>query len=201
LNVDVPSNVTVSVDGVSQPSGSVSIGVALGQHNVTVPEFVNVTQSTRLRFDQWSDGYHSTLRTIDVRNSTTLQANYVTQNLLTLIGVEGNTTVPTWYDANSNATFSTTQNEPAPGLEGSLGMRLTFQGWYENGQLLTNSPTGTISMDKPHTLIAMWQLDYFVPATVTLGIIAAAMIAFLLVKRRNRTRTRRRASKGRRKRS
>lgn len=201
LTVVVPSDVAVSVDGVSQRPGSVSVGVALGHHNVMVPQLVNVTQSTRLRFDRWSDGYTLALRTVVVRNSTTLQADYVTQYLLTLIGVQGNVTVSTWYDADTNATFSTNQSEPIPGLLGALGVRTSFQGWYENGQLLTNSPTGTISMDKPHTLTALWQMDYSIPETIVLVIVAAAIIAFLLVQRRNRAPTRRSRSKRRRKRS
>jgi hypothetical protein len=199
LNVNVPSNVAVVVDGVPQPAGSATVGVALGQHNITVPRLVNVSESTRLRFDHWSDGYPSTLRSIVVTNSTTLQADYVTQNLLTLIGVQGNATVPTWYDADKNATFSTNQYAPTSGVLGTLGLRLSFQGWYENGQLLTNSRTGTISMNKPHTLTALWQLDYSIPAAIMLGIVAVVIIAYLLIQRRNRTPTARHGSKRRRK--
>jgi hypothetical protein len=201
LNVNVPSGVAVSVDGVSQPAGSVSIGVALGQHNITVPQLVNVSQSTRLRFEHWSDGYPSTSRIIVVTNSTTVKVDYVTQNLLTLIGVEGNATVPTWYDADNSATFSTNQYEPIPGLLGALGARLSFQGWYENGQVVTNSPTGTISMDEPHTLTALWQVDYSTPAVITLGVIAVVIMAFMLLRRRKRPSTRRGRSKRRRKRT
>jgi len=162
-----------------------------------VPQLVNVSQSTRLRFDHWSDGYPSPLRSILVTNPTTLQADYLTQNLLTLIGGQGNATVSSWYDANKNATFSAAQSEP---MSGALGVRLLFQGWYENGQLLTNSLAGTISMDKPHTLTALWRVDYSIPAAIMLGIIAVLIIAYLLVQRRNRTTTARRGSKRRRKR-
>jgi hypothetical protein len=201
LNVNVPSNVIVSVDGLSQPAGPVSMGVALGQHNITVPQLVNVTQYTRLRFDHWSDGYPSTLRTIVVTNSTTLQADYVTQNLLTLIGVQGNAAVSNWYDADNNATFSTNQYQSIPGLLGAFSARFSLQGWYENGQLLTSSPTGTISMDKPHTLTAVWQVDYSIPAAITLGIVAAVIIGFLLLRRKSRTPSIHSRSKRRRKRS
>lgn len=195
LEVIVPSNVTVSVDGAQQPAGPVSVSVGLGQHNVAVPQLVNVSQSTRMRFDHWSDGNPSTFRVFLVTNSTTLQADYVTQNLLTLIGVQGNATISSWYDADSNATFSTDQYEPVSGGLGALGLRLAFQGWFENAQLVTNSPAGTISMDKPHTLTAQYQVDYSTPAAIVLGILAVAIIAFLLIRRRNRTpSTRRRRS-------
>jgi len=185
LSVDVPSNVAVSVDGVLQPMGPASVGVALGSHVLTVPQLVNVTQFTRLRFDHWSDGNPSTNRTVDVTNSTTLQADYVTQNLLTLIGVQDNQTLSNWYDSDTNATFSTNQYEPMSGGLNALGLRLSFQGWYENGRLLTSSPTGSISMDNPHMLTAVWQVDYSTPAAiVVLTILVAALLAFLA--RRNK---------------
>jgi len=151
LKINVPLNVAVTVDGVLQPAGSVSVGVALGQHTVTVTQLVNLTQSTRLRFDHWSDGYQSTLRTIVVTDSATLQADYVTQNLLILIGVQDNSTVSRWYNAGSNATFSTTQYLPISASLGELSPRISLQGWFEDGQRLTSSPTGSISMDEPHT--------------------------------------------------
>jgi len=185
LSVDVPSNVAVSDDGVLQPVGPASVGVALGSHVLTVPQLVNVTQFTRLRFDHWSDGNPSTNRTVDVTNSTTLQADYVTQNLLTLIGVQDNQTLSNWYDSDTNATFSTNQYEPMSGGLNALGLRLSFQGWYENGRLLTSSPTGSISMDNPHMLTAVWQVDYSTPAAiVVLTILVAALLAFLA--RRNK---------------
>ena len=179
LKVNVPSIVAVSVDGVLQPVGSTSVEVALGEHNITVPPSVVVSNFTRLKFDHWADGYSSGFRTVVVTNSTTLQADYVTQNLLTLVGVQGKAVVSTWYDSNSNATFSTSRYEPAAGVVGELGGRLSFQGWYENGELLTDSPTGTISMDTPHTLTAVWHGDYSVPIVATLVILAAAAVTLL----------------------
>ena len=192
LNVTVPANVAVTVDGVSEPVGPVSVGVALGQHNLTVPQLVNITQFTRLRFDHWSDGNPSMIRTVDVTNSTTLQAFYVSQNLLTLIGVEGNTTISNWYDSDTNATFSTNDTAPMPGSLGDIGLTVSLKGWYENGTLLTTSPTGTISMDEPHSLTAVWQIDYSIPAEIAVATAAAVIILFLLNRRRRRSSARRR---------
>jgi len=202
LNVVVPSGIAISVDGVQQPAGPVSIGVALGQHNLTVPEFVQVSQFTRLRFDYWSDGYPAAFRQILITNNTSLEADYVTQNLLTIIDPTRNATTTTWYDADTNATFSTNQYEPATDTLGAIGVRLSFQGWYEGGQLLTNSATGTIAMGKPHTLTAVWQLDYSIPITVILVIVAAVTVLFFVLRRKNfsskgrssRSRTRRKRS-------
>jgi hypothetical protein len=183
LTVTVPSSVTVTVDGVQQPVGSVSVGVALGQHNVTVPMFVQVNETARLRFSRWSDGYPGAFRTLVVTNTTSLQAVYVTQYLLTLVGSQPNSTVTVWYDANTNATFSANQYRPVVGPLSSIGATVSFQGWYENGQLITTSTTGTILMDQPHTLTAVWQVSYFIPATVTVVIIALVLAVFLILHR------------------
>jgi len=201
LTVNVPAQVVVSVDGVQQPTGPVSVGVALGQHNITVPELVQVNQTTRLRFTQWSDGYPTTLRNIVVTNATGLQAVYVTQNLLTLIDVGQNATGAGWYDANTNATFSTNQYQPLTGMLATIGVRLEFRGWFENGQLLTSSPTGAIEMNGPHTLTAVWQMDYSIPGTIMFTAVAAVIIMLLALRRRKPTRPRRRRARARRKRS
>jgi len=186
LTIYAPPEVSVMIDGMLQPAGSVSLGVSLGSLNITLPQLVNVSQSTRLRFDHWSDGSLSPFRTITVTGNTSLKADYATQNMLTLINVQGNTTVANWYDANSNATFSTTQHQEASGMFAELAPRLVLQGWYEDGRLVTTSPSGVISMDKPHKLTAVWRTDFSEPWEVVLGILTVVIITILVVERRNR---------------
>ena len=198
LNVVVPASVVVSIDGVREAPGSASVGVAMGQHNITVPELVNVTASTRLRFDRWSDGYPTVVRDIVVMNDTTLKVVYVTQNLLTLVGVGENSSIA-WYDADTNATLSVNQNQPLTGVLGAIGGRLTFGGWYESGQLLSSSPTTSITMSKPHTVTAVWQVDYTIPTAVAFAAIAVVVLTFLALRGRNASRRRRRRTKPRRK--
>jgi hypothetical protein len=171
----------------------------MGQSNITVPQLVQLNESSRLIFDHWSDGYPTAARNIVITNTTTLQAIYVTQNLLTLVGLRANSTSE-WYDANTKTTFSANQYQPMSGPLAALGARLSFEGWYENGQLLTNSPTGTISMDEPHTLTAVWQVDYTIPA-VTIGIIIVAVVVIFLILRRKNVTTSRSRKRSRRKRS
>jgi hypothetical protein len=201
LTIDVPPDVVATINGVQQTTGPASVEVAMGQNNITVPQFVQLNESSRLSFDHWSDGYPTPARNIVITNTTTLQAIYATQNLLTLVGLQGNATGTGWYDANSTATFATSQYQPIVGSLGTLGARLSFQGWYENGQLLTNSPTGTISMNEPHTLTAVWQMDYTIPiVSATIVIIGAVAVIFLILRRGKLTTTRSR-KRSRRKRS
>lgn len=198
LNVVVPGPVVVSVDGVKQAPGPAAVGVALGQHNITVPALVQIDSTTRLRFDHWSDGSVGTIHTVLITGNASVEAAYITQHLLTIVEAGENATGAGWYDADTVATFSVNQYEPMTGPLGEIGAKSSFQGWYENGQLITNSPNGTISMDKPHTLTAVWQIDYTVPGGIILGIVVAIVIAYLVVRRRKteparrpRTRTRR----------
>jgi len=198
LRVTVPAAVAVSVDGLQQPPGPAAVGVALGEHNITVPLLVQVSPTTRLRFDHWPDGSTNANRIVFVTGDTNLDVAYMTQNLLTITGPQTNSTGAGWYDEGTTATFSVAQTEPMGELLGILGGKLNFQGWYENGQLLTRSTTGTISMNQPHTITAAWQGDYSEPIVILGGILVILAFAYFLVRRR-RTRPTRRSSRSRRK--
>ena len=184
LTVTVPASVAVSVDGVLQPPGPAVVGVALGAHNISVPALVQIDATTRLMFDHWPDGKTDTNRTIFVNNAENITVTYVTQNLLTIAGPQATSTGAGWYDEGKTATFSVALTEPMAGLLGNLGGKMKFQGWYENGQLLTNSTTGTISMNQPHTITAVWQTDYSEPALILTGIVIIFVLAYLMVRRR-----------------
>lgn len=197
LKVTVPASVAVSVDGVQQLPGPAVVGVALGEHNVSVPALVQVDPTTRLMFDHWPDGSTDTNRTIFITSDANITVTYVTQNLLTIAGSQATSTGAGWYNEGETATFSVAPAEPMVGLLGNLGGKVKFQGWYENGQLLTSSTTGTISMNRPHTITAVWQADYSEPALILTGVAIIVAIAYLMVRRRTKKPARRRPHRGR----
>jgi hypothetical protein len=184
VKVTVPASVAVSVDGVQQPAGPAVIGVALGEHNVSVPALVQVDTTTRLMFDHWPDGSTDTNRTIFITSDANITVTYVTQNLLTIAGPQATSTGAGWYNEDQTATFSVAATEPMAGLLGNFGGEMKFQGWYENGQLLTSSATGTVSMNRPHTIAAVWQADYSEPALILTGIVIVFALAYLMARRR-----------------
>jgi hypothetical protein len=195
LKVTVPADVAVSIDGSQQPPGPAAVAVALGEHNITVPLLVQVNPTTRLRFDHWSDGSTNANRTVFLTGDANIDVTYVTQNLLTISGPQADSTGGGWYDEDTTATFSVAQIEPMGGLLGFLGGKLVFQSWSENGELLTHSTTGTISMNQPHTITAVWQGDYSEPMVIIGGILVILAFAYLLArggetkpKRRSRSR-------------
>ena len=186
LTITVPAQVEVAIDGVMQPPGPVKIGVTAGDHNASVSAVAAVNSSTRLRFDHWSDGYTQANRTVSIWSASSYEVTYVTQYRLTLTGEQGFGSGGGWYDDGSSAKFSVPQVESMSGLLGLLGGKLTFQGWYEDGISVTSSTSGTIIMNKPHTLTAQWQSDYTMPIAVSviILIVAASGVAYLLRRRR-----------------
>lgn len=198
LRVTVPANVAVSIDGVKLPPGPVQGGVTVGEHNITLPSLAQVDATTRVRFDHWADGLTDPNRTIYINNDTSIEAVYVTQHLLTITGPQLNSTGAGWYDESTAATFSVPPVEQMSGLLGLLGGKLRFQGWYENGTLLTAQTTGSITMSTPHSLAAVWQEDNSIPFAIIVGILIILISAYVVARRRSTPRrTKRRSRSGR----
>ncbi|MGD0175700.1 MAG: zinc ribbon domain-containing protein [Candidatus Bathyarchaeia archaeon] len=151
LTVSVQSSVVVTVDGVQKSPGIAFEAVYPGSHTVSVPSFVQVDNSTRLRFDHWEDGSTSTTRTLYMQDDTTLTANYVTQYRLSLVSSQANASGSGWYDSGTVPTFSVPSRSQVVWV---------FQGWYEGSNLLTKSNSGSIRMDAPLALVARWEPDY-----------------------------------------
>jgi hypothetical protein len=186
LKVTVPASIAVTIDGVQQPPGPAVVGVALGEHNVSVPALVQVSPTTRLMFDHWPDGSTATNRTIFITSDANITVTFLTQNLLTIAGPQATSTGAGWYNEGEPATFSVAATETMAGFLGNLGGKLKFQGWYENGQLLTGSTTGTVSMNQPHTITAVWQADYSEPALILIGVVIIFALAYLMARRRTK---------------
>ncbi|HUK51461.1 MAG TPA: hypothetical protein VLV18_10520 [Terriglobales bacterium] len=183
LQFVLPTVVGITVNGVQQPAGTSQVAVPLGQNTISAPEFAQVNETTRLRFDHWADGYDQANRTVIVQGNETLEVDYVPQYLLTISGAQQNVTGPGWYDLGTNASFSIYPYQVAPGPLGGIGVKQAFQGFYENGQLVTSQASGTIVMNGPRTLNAVWQLDYTTPAIIIAGAIIVIALGWLVVKR------------------
>lgn len=178
LTVNAPSEATITVDDQSQILGGQQISLTSGQHTLLASEYVPVSDGVQLRFGQWSDGYASAGRSIDLSSDTTLEAIYVTQYNLTLMSPTP-VTGAGWYDQGASANFSC---DAMPRITNTLGVAI-FQGWYDkNGNLYSTSGTDSVVMNGPLTLHPVWfTLNYFIPI-VLVGISAILII----LKRRQR---------------
>src|SRR5208282_4908730 len=187
LTVSVPGAVTVTIDGTNQTRGPVSLSLTPSTHVISVPQIVPLTGNSRLVFDHWSDGSKQSSRTEYLTDDTSLVAVYDTQYTLTL--TDPSAAGGGWYDQGSTAQFSVPSSEPLPGILGLLGGTQTFQGWYENGKLLSSSSAASITMNAPQVLSTQWAANIIAPVAIIIGIVLvpAAMIAFAVYRRRTAT--------------
>jgi hypothetical protein len=61
------------------------------------------------------------------------------------------------------------------GALGMLGAKWILKGWYEGNNLMTSSTSGSVGMDRAHTLTAEWAADY-AQSLILPRIVAAAVI-------------------------
>ena len=187
LTLQVPSQVSITLDGVSQNPGQIQTTLPTGTHYVSVPSFVQLDNVTRLRFIEWLDWSNAAQRITDPNITITLTSNYslsavyATQYKLTLVSsimigssAFSYTSWENWYDSGSTGNF--TISNPS--------ILMTFNGWYdEYGNLVTALQNGTILMDGPHILVAQWQPNYVVLGG---GLVLIMIVLTVISKRRSK---------------
>ena len=195
LEVDVPNDVAVSVDGVNGTGGNVQLVLAAGSHFVSVPNIVPINENTRIEFRNWSDGSTDANRSVALNHDIVLHADYVTQYRLQVISpvsVQGEG----WYDAGSNVALSIQSSiVPMNGFLGILGAKWVFQGWTEDGHGMSGSRVDQITMNSPHVVALFWKRDY----TLLLSIVAtlSILLASIILYSRRQTQKRKRPRRGR----
>jgi hypothetical protein len=199
LDIIVPDHIPVIVDGVNG-SGSIQLVLAAGKHSLSVPQFVQIDDVTRLRFSNWSDGSTDTNRSVELNHDITLNANYITQyrlQVITPVDVNG----AGWYDEGANVTLSVPSTSVSiVGFLGSLGGNWVFQSWVVDEQTISNSTTLLVTMNSPLVVIVAWRSDYRSPLIILALITALAALALYTVRGRSATqKVRRRGTSHRRK--
>jgi hypothetical protein len=108
-----------------------------------------------------------------------------------------------WYDDGALASFSVPAVQPSTGgpLD-LLGAKITFQGWFENGKLITSSTSGTVEMTHSHIITAQWGIDYTMPIIIFTIVGGLGLCTYFMIKHPTRKRKglkdRRRARRARR---
>jgi hypothetical protein len=151
----------VSVTGAGWYASDASAAVG------SVPPIVSGAQGTQYVFQGWTiDGVPASGSTLSITmdNPHSVVAQYKTQYLLTVSSEYGTPQGAGWYDAESSATISVT-----PRVDTSYGVSQVFDRW--TGDFQSTEPTGTIKMDSPSTVVAVWRTD----STVLYATIAAAI--------------------------
>jgi hypothetical protein len=191
IKITISTPVPIAIDGVNTwpIDGTARSLVPSAIHVISAPNIVETDNTTRLRFGSWVDGQTQTNRTENLQEDTSFGAVYVRQYLLSLQSSVGVASGAGWYDEGSSAQISISNSQPMSGLEGIVGARWAFQGWYEGQRLVSASNIASISMNQTLDLNAHWTADYTVPIAITvLATLVIAIAAFLILRPTGRTR-------------
>jgi len=167
LAVSIPSQVSLTLDGIPQGSGVMSLRLLPGTHEISVPAMVQLDSTSRLVFIGWSDGSNQTTRAFDLEADTVITGNYVTQYLIS--APSDSTLQAGWYDDAAVVQLSLSQTP----LNEYRVLTGGFDGWFNNGRLVSKSPTASFIVDGPVNLTVRWNyLPYLSPFLIVFIVVA-----------------------------
>ncbi|HXZ98043.1 MAG TPA: zinc ribbon domain-containing protein, partial [Candidatus Acidoferrum sp.] len=148
----------------------------------SVPSEVQGTTGTKYVYTAWTvdgtpRGGNGFVVTMDAPHNVV--AKYDTMFLLTIVSDFGNTRGAGYYKSGETAVFGV--DSPV-----GFGIQHVFVQW--SGDYTGNEPQGSITMDGPKTVTAVWTTSYFQLYLIIGAIVAIAVIVSLLVWMRGRGR-------------
>jgi hypothetical protein len=166
LEVNVPDDVSVVIDGTTYPAGTVQLSLDVGLHNITLPAVVRVNEGTRLLFASWlGEGKIGPSLIYELVLNANLTVIYSTQYSLVIKGYDNRTLNTYWYNSGARAAFvpppDAIQSVTMQGPFGELGAVWRLTGWSDNGQPI--SPNTSFVMTQPHTIQPSYSADYRTP--------------------------------------
>jgi len=169
LTVDVPSQVPVTLDGAQQGTGSFGLQLSPGSHAVSVPSVVQLDSTSRLKFNGWSDGSTQLTRTFDLESDTEITATYVTQYLVN--ATSDSTLQSGWYDQGTVLQLHVT-NQLVNNYRLFTG---GFDGWYNGNQLISKSPSASLTVSGPVNLSDRWNYLPYLPLVLIVAVVAVIL--------------------------
>jgi len=148
-----------------------------------VDRIVQGPAGTRYVFLFWTvegQRYDTETQTIRiVQRRLTATAEFKVQHQLVVKSEFGNPQGSGWFDEGSVATFFVTS--PV-----GFGIQQVFERW--SGDSTSTSPSSTIVMNSPKTVVAVWRADYTIAIVAILGVVGAsgAAIGFIAYSRKKR---------------
>jgi len=129
--------------------------------SIWVKETPIIDADTRYTFEGWSGDYSGDAKnfTILMNSPKRITILWKVQYFLHVDSQLGNASGGGWYDAEAIAMFSVDKESmPVADWSGALGAKYVFDGWSGDydGKVLT----GSLVMDGPKTVVAMWMMDY-----------------------------------------
>jgi hypothetical protein len=174
VNSDPASVVDVTISGWYAKSSPASIAA--------VPSEVQGATGTKYVFITWTvDGTPRSGNgfAIVMDAPHKVVAQYETRFLLTIVSDYGNPTGSGYYKSGDTASFSV--DSPV-----GIGIQHVFAGW--RGDYTGSDPKGSITMDGPKTVTAVWTTSYFQIYLIIGALAAIALVVGLLLWMRRRGR-------------
>ncbi|MGC8988226.1 DUF6259 domain-containing protein [Infirmifilum sp.] len=138
---------------------------------------LNLDQGTRYKFERWiiegeRHGWEHIAANLSLKldspiNLTALYSKEFHVNASTPYGSINGTG---WYKAGSLASLTI----PVPEFLVGNGTRVVFEGWYEDGNLLSNETRLELKVDSPKNVEARWKKQYYVSIETNIGQISGA---------------------------
>jgi uncharacterized repeat protein (TIGR02543 family) len=115
---------------------------------------------SRLVFTGWSGSVteSSQTLTVTVTSPIMLEANWKTQYFLAVVTPYSEGVGEGWYDAGATASFSLKETRIPAGSLGWVGVSNVFTQW--SGDSKSTLPSGSLLMDSPKVVTAVWTTDY-----------------------------------------
>jgi hypothetical protein len=175
-------SVATDPNSITQLTGGGWFSSGASTQTSQAPDNVSGPPGTQYVFEGWTvDGVlqNGNPVSLTMDKPHNVVATYQTQYQLIVDSKYGDPKGSGYYAAGSTATFSVTS--PV-----GLLIQQVFTRW--DGDFTASSPTGSITMDKPHTVHANWVTSYL-QLYLLVGVIAAVAIVggLLLWRRRNTT--------------
>lgn len=151
----------------------------------TASLYVNGTEGSRQVFEHWTiDGIEASGNPVSLvmDKPHNLSFQYRMQYFVTVNSDYGNPVGSGWHDEGSSVEVSVTTPE-------GFGVQKVFDHW--EGDEVSNSPSVSILVDSPKTLVAVWREDYtqiYIALIVVIGI-AVLAIGLLALGRKKKSET------------
>jgi len=171
-------NPSVTVDGVPYSNLPITSWLEHGSnHTLSVqPILPSDSNTTRYSFQAWSNGSGLSSQTVTIEPDDPKGLSYVatfcTEYLLTVRSELGSPEGGGWFQSGIATTVRVASSIPMSGIMGFLGGKWVFDGWYQDGVLVSNSNEAQILVDKPYALEARWSADYTIPTMILVLVVA-----------------------------
>ncbi|HEX9567916.1 MAG TPA: sialidase family protein [Thermoplasmata archaeon] len=136
--------------------------------NAIAPATLPLSSGSRRAFNGWSDGASGSGTTSDpivMNGPKVATANWKLQYSLRIDTAYGTALTAGWYDAGAQTSARLNVGTVSLGD----GARAQFQGWFEDASGTDSTGSSTILMDRPHLVVAVWQVQYYLTVETPYG--------------------------------